>query len=167
MKCNECKNYFRSHNDRSHCGGNFEKSECEDFEQAPDNKEALKVKPTGDITSPNILVGISSVLWRKENEFATFMFQRLYGNLNDDGGIPYIKKYEQEVKELMDNMYIGLSTILMVYNEYYIDDVIKVFISNFWEMRRIVECDYGTLTEIAYRYDELYGASIGDKPTFG
>ena len=54
-----------------------------------------------------------------------------------------------------------------VFDEYTIDDVIKVFALNFWDMKVLVDSDFETLTEIAYKYDELYGEGIGDKPTFG
>ena len=67
----------------------------------------------------------------------------------------------------MKEMYCNLSIILKVYDEYTIDDVIKIFTINFWETKRIIDCDFETLTEIAYKIDELYGDSIGDKPTFG
>jgi len=166
MDCKECKNYFRNHNDKSHCGGNFENLECEDFEQIP-YKEIMKVRPDSLCVSPNITVGMSSVLWRSENKFALFMFKQLYSKTNNDDGKPYTEVYQHEIKELMDNMYIGLSIILKIFDEYTIDDVIKIFTINFWETKRIIDCDFETLTEIAYKYDELYGDSIGDKPTFG
>ena len=165
MNCKGCKNYYRNYLEQSNCGGNFEKSSCEFYEQIS-REEALKVKPSCLVTSPSVLVGMTSVLWKRENKFVPFMFQRLYGSLNDDDNRPYVETYQFEIEELMKEMYCNLSIILKVYDEYTIDDVIKVFILNFWDMKVIVDSDFETLAEIAYKYDELYGDSIGDKPTF-
>lgn len=102
----------------------------------------------------------------KEKEFATLIFQKIYGTLNDEDGKPYVEVYQYEIEELVKNMRNDLSIILKVFGEIYSGDVAKVFALNFWDTDKIVDYDVED-TELAFKFDELYGDNIGDKPTFG
>ena len=42
MDCNECKNYCKHHYDQSCCGGDFESSDCEFFEQVSCANEIIE-----------------------------------------------------------------------------------------------------------------------------
>ena len=70
------------------------------------------------------------------------------------------------IEELIKNMCIDLSTILKVFGEIYSGDVLKVFALHFWDIDTIVDYDIRD-TELAFKFDELFGDSVGDKPTFG
>ena len=102
----------------------------------------------------------------KQKEFATFIFQKIYGALTDENGEPYVEVYQYEIEELIKNMCIDLSIILKVFGEIYSGDVSKVFALQFWDTDAIVDYDIED-TELAFKFDELYGDCIGDKPTFG
>lgn len=100
----------------------------------------------------------------KQTEFATYMFQEIYGTLTDEYGVPYIEVYQFEVEELIKDMLFDLKTILNVFGEVYSGDISKVFAIHFWDTDAITNYD---LDCIAFKFDELYGDSIGDRYTFG
>ena len=102
----------------------------------------------------------------KQKEFATLIFQKIYGKLNDEDGNPYVEVYQYEIEELVKNMCIDLNTILKVFGDIHSGDVAKVFALHFWDTDAIVDYDIED-TELAFKFDELFGDSIGDKPTFG
>ena len=100
----------------------------------------------------------------KQTEFATYMFQEIYGTLTDENGKPYVENYQFEIEELIKDMLFDLSTVLNIFGEIYSDDISKVFAIHFWDTDAItnykIDC-------IAFKFDELYGDSIGNRPTFG
>ena len=100
----------------------------------------------------------------KQTEFATYMFQEIYGKLTDEDGQPYVQVYQFEVEELIKDMLFDLNTILNVFGEIYSGDISKVFAIHFWNTDAITDYD---VDRIAFKFDELYGDSIGDRPTFG
>lgn len=100
----------------------------------------------------------------KRIEFATYMFQEIYGILTDENGKPYVEVYQFEIEELIKDMLFDLNTILNVFGEIYSDDISKVFAIHFWDTDAITGYD---IDRIAFTFDELYGDSIGDRPTFG
>ncbi len=100
----------------------------------------------------------------KRIEFANYVFQEVYGTLTDENGEPYVEVYQFEVEELIKDMLFDLNTILDVFGEIYSDDISKVFAIHFWDTDVITDYD---LDRIAFKFDELYGDSIGDRPTFG
>ena len=51
-----------------------------------------------------------------------------------------------------------------MFGEIYSGDISKVFAIHFWDTDAIIDYD---LDRIAFKFDELYGDSIGDRPTFG
>ena len=77
----------------------------------------------------------------KQREFATFIFQKIYGNLTDENGEPYVEVYQYEIEELVKNMCVDLSIILKVFGEIYSGDVSKVFALHFWDTDAIVDFD--------------------------
>ena len=96
----------------------------------------------------------------KQTEFATYMFQEIYGTLIDEYNQPYIEVYQYEVEELIKDMLFDLNTILNVFREYCISDVSKVFAIHFWDTDKIINYD---VDGIAFKFYELYGDNI----TFG
>lgn len=96
----------------------------------------------------------------KQTEFATYMFQEIYGTLIDEYNQPYIEVYQYEVEELIKDMLFDLNTILNVFREYCISDVSKVFAIHFWDTDKIINYD---IDDMAFKFDELFGDSI----TFG
>lgn len=100
----------------------------------------------------------------KQTEFATYMFQEIYGTPTDENGESYVEVYQFEIEELIKYMLFDLNTILNVFGEIYSDDVSKVFAIHFWDTDAIIDYD---LDHIAFKFDELYGDSIGDRHTFG
>lgn len=100
----------------------------------------------------------------KQTEFAIYMFQEIYGTLTDENGEPYVEVYQFEIEELIKGMFFDLKTILDVFGEIYSGDILKVFAIHFWDTDAIIDYD---LDRIAFKFDELYGDSIGDRPTFG
>lgn len=100
----------------------------------------------------------------KREEFATYMFQEIYGTLTNENGEPYVEVYSFEIEELIKDMLFDLKTILDVFGEIYSGDISKVFAIHFWNTDAIIDYD---LDCIAFKFDELYGDSIGDRPTFG
>jgi hypothetical protein len=105
-----------------------------------------------------------TVMEFKRIEFATYMFQEIYGTLTNGRGEPYIEVYQFEVEELIKDMLFDLNTILNVFGEIYSNDISKVFAIHFWDTDAIANID---VDRIAFKFDELYGDSIGDKPTVG
>lgn len=100
----------------------------------------------------------------KQKEFAAYMFQEIYGTLTDENGESYIEVYQFEVEELIKDMLFDLNTILIAFGEIYLGDIVRVFVIHFWDTDAIINYD---LDDVAYKFDELYGDSIGNKPTFG
>jgi len=100
----------------------------------------------------------------KQTEFATYMFQEIYGKLTDEDGQPYVQVYQFEIEELIKDMIFDLKTILDVFGEIYSGDISKVFAIHFWDTDAIIDYD---VDRIAFKFDELYGDSIGGKTTFG
>ena len=100
----------------------------------------------------------------KRMEFANYVFQEVYGTLTDKDGEPYVEVYQFEIEELIKDMLFDLNTILNVFGEIYSDDISKVFAIHFWDTDAITDYD---VDRIAFKFDELYGDSIGDRPTFG
>ena len=100
----------------------------------------------------------------KRIEFATYMFQEIYGTLIGENGEPYVEVYQFKIEELIKDMLFDLKTILDVFGEIYSGDISKVFAIHFWDADAIIDYD---LDRIAFKFDELYGDSIGDRPTFG
>lgn len=100
----------------------------------------------------------------KQTEFATYMFQEIYGTLTDENGESYVEVYRFEIEELIKDMLIDLKTILQVFGEIYSGDISRVFAIHFWDTNVITDYD---LDHIAFKFDELYGDSIGDRPTLG
>lgn len=100
----------------------------------------------------------------KRIEFATYMFQEIYGTLIDEDGKHYVEVYQFEIEELIKDMLFDLKTILDVFGEIYSGDVSKVFAIHFWDTDAIIDYD---VDRIAFKFDELYGDSIGDRATFG
>ena len=100
----------------------------------------------------------------KQTEFAIYMFQEIYGTLTDENGEPYVEVYQFEIEELIKDMLFELKTILDVFGEIYSGDISKVFAIHFWDTDAIIDYD---LDRIAFKFDELYGDSIGDRYTFG
>ena len=100
----------------------------------------------------------------KQTEFAIYMFQEIYGTLTDENGEPYVEVYQFEIEELIKDMLFDLKTILDVFGEIYSGDISKVFAIHFWDTDAIIDYD---LDRIAFKFDELYGDSIGDRYTFG
>lgn len=100
----------------------------------------------------------------KQTEFAIYMFQEIYGTLTDENGEPYVEVYQFEIEELIKDMLFDLKTTLDVFGEIYSGDISKVFAIHFWDTDAIIDYD---LDRIAFKFDELYGDSIGDRPTFG
>lgn len=96
----------------------------------------------------------------KQKEFATYMFQEIYGTLTDENGESYIEVYQYEVEELIKDMLFDLNTILNVFREICISDVSRTFATRFWDTEAIINYD---VDDIAFKFDELYGDSI----TFG
>ena len=93
----------------------------------------------------------------KQKEFATYMFQKIYGALVDENGEPYIEIYQYEVAELIIDMVLDLNTILNIFREYSINDISKIFAIHFWDTDAIVNHN---VDDIAFKFDELYGDSI-------
>lgn len=93
----------------------------------------------------------------KQTEFATYMFQEIYGTLTDENGEPYVEVYQFEIEELIKDMLFDLNTILNVFREYCISDVSKVFAIHFWDTDKIINYD---VDDIAFKFDELYGDNI-------
>lgn len=100
----------------------------------------------------------------KRMEFANYVFQEIYGALTNGSGEPYVEVYQFEIEELIKDMLFDLNTILNVFGEIYSDDISKVFAIHFWDTDAITDYD---VDRIAFKFDELYGDSIGDRPTFG
>ena len=100
----------------------------------------------------------------KRMEFANYVFQEVYGTLTNGNGEHYVEVYQFEIEELIKDMLFDLNTILNVFGEIYSDDISKVFAIHFWDTDAITDYD---VDRIAFKFDELYGGSIGDRPTFG
>lgn len=100
----------------------------------------------------------------KQTEFATYMFQEIYGKLTNEDGQPYVQIYQFEIEELIKDMLFDLNTILNVFREIYSDDVSKVFAIHFWDTDAITDYD---IDRIAFKFDELFGDRIDDITTFG
>ena len=100
----------------------------------------------------------------RQKEFADYMFQEIYGTLIDENGDSYAEVYRYEVEEMIEDMLVDLNAILKVFGEIYSDDVSKVFAIHFWDTYAITDYD---VDRIAFKFDELYGNSIGDRTTFG
>ena len=98
----------------------------------------------------------------KQTEFATYLFQKIYGTLTDGNGESYVEVYQFEVEELIKDMLFDLNTILNVFGEIYSDDISKVFAIHFWDTDAITDYD---VDHIAFKFDELYGDTIRDIPT--
>lgn len=108
----------------------------------------------------------------KTENFATFMFQELYGNVADENNKPYIEVYQYEIEELLKGMYHDLLMIFKVFGEYTLNDVITAFVLNFWDPEGIVHQSINQLRAIAYEYvtitnEYVYGDIFRDEPTFG
>jgi len=93
----------------------------------------------------------------KQTEFATYMFQKIYGTLTDENEEPYVEVYQFEVEELIRNMLLDLNTILNVFREYCVNDISKIFAIHFWDTDLIINHD---VNDIAFKFDELYGDNI-------
>ena len=96
----------------------------------------------------------------KQTEFATYMFQKIYGTLTDENGESYVEVYQFEVEELIKDMLFDLNTIINVFREYCISDISKTFAIHFWDTDSIINYD---VDNIAFKFYELYGSNI----TFG
>lgn len=96
----------------------------------------------------------------KQTEFATYMFQKIYGTLTDENGESYVEIYQFEVEELIKDMLFDLNTIINVFREYRISDISKTFAIHFWDTDSIINYD---VDDIAFKFYELYGGNI----TFG
>ena len=96
----------------------------------------------------------------KQTEFATYMFQEIYGKLTDEDGQPYVQVYQFEIEELIKDMLFDLNTILNVFREFYVSDISKIFAIHFWDTESIINYD---VDNIAFKFDELFGDNI----TFG
>lgn len=92
----------------------------------------------------------------RQTEFATYMFQEIYGTLTDENGVPYIEVYQFEIEELIKDMLFDLNTILIAFGEIYLNDISKVFAIHFWDTDAIIDCD---INRIAFKFDKLYGDS--------
>lgn len=99
----------------------------------------------------------------KQKELAEFMFLNLYNNIVDENGQSYTDVYSYEIEELVKDMCNDLHILCDVFGEYTADDVEKIFALHYWDTLDVVNCD--TLRDIAIKFDELYGDSIGDTPT--
>jgi hypothetical protein len=93
----------------------------------------------------------------KRTEFASYMFQEIYGTLTDENGEPYVEVYQFEIEELIKDMLFDLNTILNVFREYYVSDISKIFAIHFWGTEAIANYD---VDNIAFKFDELFGDSI-------
>lgn len=93
----------------------------------------------------------------KQTEFATYMFQKIYGTLTDENGESYVEVYQFEVEELIKDMLFDLNTIINVFREYRISDISKTFAIHFWDTDSIINYD---VDDIAFKFYELYGDSI-------
>ncbi len=100
----------------------------------------------------------------RQKEFATYLFQEIYGTVTDENGDSYVEIYQYEIEELTKCMLVDLNTILEVFGEIYSNDISRVFAIHFWDTEDITNCD---IDRIAFKFDELYGIEIGSKPTFG
>lgn len=98
-----------------------------------------------------------AVMEFKRIEFATYMFQKIYGTLTDENGKPYVEVYQFEIEELIKDMLFDLNTILNVFGEIYLDDISKVFAIHFWDTDAITDYDIG---RIAFKFNKLYGDNI-------
>lgn len=96
----------------------------------------------------------------KQTEFASYMFQEIYGTLTDENGEPYVEVYQFEIEELIKDMFFDLNTILNVFREYYVSDISKIFAIHFWDIEAIANYD---VDNIGFKFDELFGYNI----TFG
>lgn len=101
---------------------------------------------------------------KTQEEFANFIFSELYNSTIDEDGRPYVEVYSFEIEELVKEMFNDLKILLETFGEYTLDDVEKIFTLNFWSTQDIIECE--NIREIALKFDELYGESLGDAPTF-
>ena len=93
----------------------------------------------------------------KQTEFATYMFQEIYGKLTDEDGQPYVRVYQFEVEELIKDMLFDLNTILNVFREFYVSDISKIFAIHFWDTESITNYN---IDNIAFKFDELFGDNI-------
>lgn len=93
----------------------------------------------------------------KQTEFASYMFQEIYGTLTDENGESYVEVYQFEIEELIKDMLFDLNTILNVFREYYVSDISKIFAIHFWDTEAIANYD---VDNIAFKFDELFGDNI-------
>lgn len=93
----------------------------------------------------------------KQKEFATFMFQNIYGTLMDEEGKPFVEVYQYEIEELIKDMFRDLNTLVDVFGGVYESDIAKVFALHFWDTDVLIDKDLG---DIALKFNELYGDGI-------
>jgi hypothetical protein len=114
--------------------------------------------------APNKLVTIIN----KQNEFMTFVFETLYNKLEDGQGNKLLTIHQYDINNLMKNMFSDLGKLMDVFGCIMPDDVVKAFVIHFWDKDKLIQLadEEVDLTDIAYKFDELFGDMIGDKPTF-
>ena len=100
----------------------------------------------------------------KQKEFASFMFQNIYGTLMDEDGKPFVEVYQYEIEELVKDMLRDLNTLVDVFGGVYEGDIVKVFALHFWDTDAIIDKD---LDDIALQFDKLYGNWIVGELTNG
>ena len=96
----------------------------------------------------------------KQETFANYMFQEIYGTLRDENNQLYSEVYQFEVEELIKDMLFDLTTILRTFRKISIGDISKVFAIHFWDTEAIANYN---IADVAFKFSELYGDLI----TFG
>lgn len=107
----------------------------------------------------------------KQKEFIAFVSKTLYTESENSKEAIYLTADRYMINKLIKDMFSDLERLMDVFGEIYVQDVLKTFIINFWDKDILIkraEDDNGLdLDCIAYKFNELFGDMIGDKPTFG
>ena len=95
-----------------------------------------------------------------QKEFANFIFQELYNDINDEYGIPYVEVYQYEIEELIKNMWVDLKSILLIFGEITAFDISRVFVLHFWDRELVTNRSIDNINNISHKFANLYGNGL-------
>lgn len=113
-------------------------------------------------------VDVTDEMLNKQKEFITLVSETLYNESENSKEATYLTADQYMINKLIRDMFSDLERLMDVFGEIYVQDVLKIFIINFWDKDILIkraEDDNGLdLDCIAYKFDELFGNMIGNNP---
>ena len=99
-----------------------------------------------------------------ENDYWNGVFESIWGTHRDEENELYHNVYYNEINAFINNLRTDLDILLKVYGSYDLDDIERLFAIQFYGTFDDLE-NTENLKNLAARFNEIYGADLGDKPT--